>query len=235
MKAQCKNMPTRLFKLLVPAILLMLVAVVAQAEIVAFGASNVSGWNVAAAEAFPAQLQSMLRDKGYRVTILNAGEYGNTTTDMLNRVDTDIPPGTTIVILDTSGGYFNNANLGLSREQGDADMYAITTKLQARGIKIIKESSADIPANYRQPDGRHLMPEGHHFLASKLLPQVMDVLGPPVPAITDDVRSACRADAIRLCPTVLGDEAQRHACMHEHRAELSSDCLKAIARSKQGN
>ena len=92
----------------------------AQAQIVAFGASNVSGWNVAASEAFSAQLQAMLRAKGYNVKVTNAGIYGNTTTDMLNRVDSDIPAGTTIVILDTRGGLYNDSRKSISPEQGDA-------------------------------------------------------------------------------------------------------------------
>src|SRR3984957_14462808 len=90
------------------AILLLALGGRAHAQIVAFGASNISGWNVAASEAIPAQLQAMLRAKGYSVTVLNAGVYGNTTVDMRNRMNLDIPSGTTIVILDTSGELLNN-------------------------------------------------------------------------------------------------------------------------------
>ncbi len=98
------------------AILLLGLAGTAHAQIVAFGASNISGWNVAASEAIPAQLQSMLREKGYSITVRNAGIYGNTTTQMRARMDSDIPEGTTIVILDTSGGSYNDNRLGVSRE-----------------------------------------------------------------------------------------------------------------------
>ena len=94
----------------------------ANAQIVAFGASNISGWNVAASEAIPAQLQTMLRAKGYNVRVMNAGIFGNTTADMRNRMDSDIPEGTTIVILDTSGGLHNDAQKGISRAQGDANL-----------------------------------------------------------------------------------------------------------------
>lgn len=213
-KGRCKTMPSPRNALINLLILILIPISSAYAQIVAFGASNVSGWNVAASEAFPAQLESMLRDKGYKVSVLNTGVYGNTTTDMLNRLDSDIPPGTTIVILDTSGGFYNNSTQGISREQGDADMETIVTRLNARGIKIITESSADLPAEYRQLDGRHLTPEGHRFVASQLLPQVMEALGPPAPTVPEEVRNACRADARRLCSTVLGDDEKRHACMH---------------------
>src|SRR5579872_1564643 len=93
------------------AIILLSLCGLAHAQIVAFGASNVSGWNVAASEAFSAQLQAMLREKGYTVKIINAGIYGNTTTQMLNRMDSDIPDGTTIVILDTRGGLYNDTRM----------------------------------------------------------------------------------------------------------------------------
>ena len=34
---------------------------------------------------------------------------------------------------------------------------------------------------------------------------------------------------------VLRDDDKRRACMHDHRAELSKDCLAAIAKSRQGD
>jgi len=204
----------------------------AAAQIAAFGASNISGWNVAASESTPAQLQTMLREKGYNVKVLNAGIYGNTTADMRNRMDSDIPEGTTIVILDTSGGLYNDARKGISREQGETDLAAISARLAERHIKVIAFSAAEFPPQYHQADGIHLTPEGHRLAAGNLLAQVTDVLGPP-PAATKSVREACVADARRLCPAVIGDDAKRHECMQEHRAELSKDCLHAIAESRR--
>lgn len=206
----------------------------AHAQIVAFGASNFSGWNVAASDAFPAQVQAMLREKGYTVKVRNAGIFGNTTTEMLNRVDSDIPAGTTVVILDTGGGTYNDSRKGISREQGDADLAAIMAKLKARDIKVIPFTAADIPGQYHQADGLHLTPEGHKLAATNLLPQIIEALGPP-PEVGESVRHACIADARRLCGAVLGDEEKRHACMQEHKSELSKDCLHAIAMSKQAH
>ncbi len=175
----------------------------------------------------------MLREKGYNVRVLNEGIYGNTTTDMRNRMDSDIPEGTTIVILDTSGGIYNDGLKGISREQGDADMAAITAKLKERGIKVFPVSAADLPAGYHQQDGIHLTPEGHKLVASRLLPQITEALGPPTDEPPATVKQACYADAKRLCSKVLGDDEKRHACMQEHRSELSKDCLHAIAASRQ--
>jgi acyl-CoA thioesterase-1 len=216
------------------ALFIMLLASLgpAHAQIVAFGASNISGWNVAAAEAIPAQLQAMLRAKGYNVRVLNAGIFGNTTADMRNRLESDIPPGTTIVILDTSGGLYNDSLKGISREQGEADLAAITSALTARQIKVVPVSAADLPAQYHQQDGVHLTPEGHKLAAARLVSEVTDALGPP-PAAPQRVLGACVADARRLCATALGDDEKRHLCMQEHRAQLSKDCLHAIAKSRQ--
>jgi hypothetical protein len=36
-----------------------------------------------------------------------------------------------------------------------------------------------------------------------------------------------------LCADVLNDDEKRRACMQEHRSELSEDCLRAIAASRQ--
>jgi lysophospholipase L1-like esterase len=218
------------------AIPLLLFAVLAlcgaaHAQIVAFGASNISGWNVAASEATPAQLQSMLREKGYHVSVLNAGIYGNTTPEMRARMDKDIQEGTTIVILDMSGGPYNNTRKGISKEQGESDLAAIKTRLEERQIKVIPFSAADFPAQYHQQDGIHLTPEGHHLAATNLVPQITEILGPP--AATQTVRAACAADAHRLCSETLGDASKRQQCMHDHRSELSKDCLHAIAESRQ--
>ena len=128
---------------------------------------------MAASEAIPAQLQSMLREKGYSVTVRNAGIYGNTTTQMRARMDSDIPEGTTIVILDTSGGSYNDNRLGVSREQGEADLAAIKARLADRHIKVIPISGTDVPPQYHQQDGIHLTPEGHRIAASNVLPEVM--------------------------------------------------------------
>jgi hypothetical protein len=186
----------------------------------------------------------MLRQAGYGARVVNAGIYGNTTAEMLARVDRDIPAGTRIVILDMNGGLFNDAFKGIGRAQSDTNMAAIQEKLRARGIMVIPVSGAALGAEYHEADRVHLTAEGHRVLASQLLPQVERVLGPPqaqatplppAPSSTPnaEVRDACMADAKRLCAAVLGDDAQRHECMHEHRAELSHDCLVAIARSRQ--
>jgi acyl-CoA thioesterase-1 len=45
----------------------------AQAQVVALGASNTAGKGIAPQEAYPAQLEAMLRAKGYNGHVVNAG------------------------------------------------------------------------------------------------------------------------------------------------------------------
>ena len=88
---------------------------IAQAQIVALGASNVAGRGVSSSEAFPAQLARMLSAKGCNVHVANAGISGDTNSGMLGRLNQAVPDGTRIVLLGTIGGTFNARRLG----QGD--------------------------------------------------------------------------------------------------------------------
>jgi acyl-CoA thioesterase I len=211
----------------------------ARAQVVAFGTSNVSGWNVAANQAFPTQLRDMLRAAGYKATVINAGVGGVTSADMLNRVERDIPAGTKIIVLDMIGGLFNDQKHGITRQQGKASMAAIEANLRGRGISVIPVNVADLGSwSCCQDDHVHLTPVGHRLIAQHLLPQVEVALGPaqvaqaPSTTPSADVRAACSADAKRLCAAVITDEAKRRQCMHDHLSELSKDCLAAIAKSR---
>ncbi|WP_347337183.1 GDSL-type esterase/lipase family protein [Bradyrhizobium lablabi] len=69
------------------------------ATVVALGASNTFGKGVARNQAYPAQLESILRAKGANVRVVNAGINGDTTEGMLRRLDQVVPKGTSAVIL----------------------------------------------------------------------------------------------------------------------------------------
>jgi acyl-CoA thioesterase-1 len=142
-------------------------------RIVAFGASNTYGQNAGGPpRAFPARLQALLKAKGHNVTITNAGISGNTTADMLRRLNSAVPQGTRIVIFGACEGLFNNQRQGVS--SGDSDIAAIKGRLQGRGIRVIEACGRGLP---RGSDNIHLSPAGHAMLANQLLPEVLGALG----------------------------------------------------------
>src|SRR5271166_6037755 len=60
-------------------------------SIVAIGASNTFG--VGEQNAYPAVLERLLRQKGIDAHVTNAGEAGDVTTGMRNRLDAAVPKG----------------------------------------------------------------------------------------------------------------------------------------------
>src|SRR5882757_9899604 len=99
------------------------------ATVVALGASNTFGKGVARNEAFPAQLENILRAKGLNCRVINAGINGDTTEGMLRRLDRAVPNGTSAVILQPGGN---------DRRKGSPDRTAeIRSRLSARGIPVI--------------------------------------------------------------------------------------------------
>ena len=143
----------------------------AQAQIVAIGASNVAGRGVSSSDAWPAQLEGMLEAKGRHVHVVNAGINGDTNAGMLARLDSAVPAGTKIVLLDRFGGGWNARRL----HQGDqnAELAAIEARLRSRGIRVIPMWWNAVLRNYLQPDHIHFTPEGHRLVAAHMLPSVL--------------------------------------------------------------
>jgi len=146
----------------------------ARAQIVAIGASNVAGRGVASSEAWPAQLEGMLAARGRHVHVTNAGISGDTNAGMLARIDSAVPEGTRLVLLDKFGGGWNARRKG----QGDqkAELAAIEARLRSRGIKIIPMWWSTALRQYVQPDGIHFTPEGHRLVATKMLASVVSII-----------------------------------------------------------
>jgi acyl-CoA thioesterase I len=163
-------------RLLIAFLVLCAVVCHSSAQIVAFGASNVSGFKVEPSQTWPAQLEMLLQAKGYNVRVTNAGLEGDTTMHMLQRVDSSVPNGTKVVVLDIGGGFYNDKAHNISHDQGEKNMYAIATRLRERGIKIVRESSYKLPEKFKQTDKVHLNVAGHEELAKMLLPEVITAL-----------------------------------------------------------
>lgn len=192
--------PTRLDRsrslalLLMPCIALstsMLVghASAQEATIVTLGDSNTSGFGVGAQEAFPARLEAMLRKRGQAVRVVNAGVPGDTFGGMLGRVDSSVPQGTRLAIV--QGGY-NDLVDGVPPDQTVADLRGILSNLHGRHIKTVlcgffykhwdgigRKLAATYHATFvpgstcydprhRGPDGLHMSEEGHEVVAARL-------------------------------------------------------------------
>ena len=139
------------------------------ATVVALGASNTYGKGVERNQAFPAQLEAILRAKGLNVNVVNAGINGDTTEGMLRRMDGMVSKGVGAVILQPGGN---------DRRKGSPDRTAeIQNRLSARGIAVIMVPNSMFGGLPHQPDGQHLTPEGYHMLAESLASQVAGAIG----------------------------------------------------------
>ena len=159
-----------LAKLLLAAAFLGLGLALAEATtIVALGASNTYGKGVARNQAYPAQLEVILRGKGTPARVINAGINGDTTEGMLRRLDRAVPNGTSLVLFQPGGN---------DRRKGSMDRSAeIQSRLSARGIPVIVLGNEMLQGLPHQPDGIHLTPEGYHMLAEAIAPRVAGVMG----------------------------------------------------------
>jgi acyl-CoA thioesterase I len=169
-------------------LLACLYVVDAKAQIVALGASNTAGYGVSPSESFPAQLEMLLHKRGLNVTVKNAGVSGDTSLDMLNRLDSAVPDGTRVVIFSTGAG--NDASA--RNVDHDRNVRTVVEKLRARKIGIVIlgpftdrlsgttycGNLSYVPAQYRFGHrGAHLSAEGYSIMAEHLLPCVMRAWG----------------------------------------------------------
>jgi len=103
-------------------------------RIVAFGDSLTAGYGLKPSEAFPAQLEKALRDKGYAVEVINAGVSGDTTAAGLERFDWAFPEDTDAAIVALGA---NDALRGVDPAETRRNLDEILTRLDARGIPTL--------------------------------------------------------------------------------------------------
>lgn len=178
------------------------IAQAAAITIVALGASNTAGMKLSQAEAYPAQLERILRARGLDVQVINAGVSGQTTEAILARVQSDVPDGTRIVILQPGN---NDGRAG--RRQGNrvidpadtaANLDSMVSQLEARGIAVAMFNGfhgvgrevaqrhravflgnfvSGLPDTAFQPDHEHLTAEGYAAVAARIAPRITAMLG----------------------------------------------------------
>jgi acyl-CoA thioesterase-1 len=142
-------------------------------KIVAIGASNTSGWGVSSGSAYPERLQAMLRAKGIDAEVKNSGIPAETTNGMLGRIDSAVPDGTNIVIIQPGG---NDLRFFGTKERRTNNINEMLTHLRARHIKTIVYDPVFPPEDY-QWDRIHINTAGHNKIAAALVPQIIAAMG----------------------------------------------------------
>lgn len=180
-------------------------------RLVVLGDSLSAGYLIPASQAFPAVLESALRQRGLPVVVAHAGVSGDTAADGLARLERDVPAGTDGVILELG------ANDKLGRRDpaaAQAALEEIVRRLSARripvllaGIRFTDEAGApyngifsavarryrtayhpDIYAGlasdprYRLFDRTHPSPEGVRLMVDGILPTAERFVRGPVAA-----------------------------------------------------
>ena len=112
-------------------------APLAQAQplrLVVLGDSLTAGYGLPQEAAFPAVLERVLKAKGYRVEIANAGVSGDTSSGGLDRLDWSVPDGTDGVIVELGA---NDMLRGLDPAVPRRAIGAIVERLKARNIPVM--------------------------------------------------------------------------------------------------
>jgi acyl-CoA thioesterase-1 len=163
-------------------------------KIVALGGSATFGKGVSPDEAYPAQLERLLRAAGYDVVVKNEGTNGQTTLDELGKLDSAVPDGVKIVIFQPGG---NDNKYQSKTPVGDAgnNIRTIVQKLLDRHIQVLFCGGRDqrryiedlnvamirpmgrlVPETEWQADKEHLTPNGYKMVAERMFPLVKKLL-----------------------------------------------------------
>jgi acyl-CoA thioesterase-1 len=189
---------------LIPLLLLGLLSVAPLAaadeiRIVALGASQTNGKGVPRSDAYPAQLERILRAEGYSVSVMNEGVDGQTTRDILGRLSSAVPDGTRIVIVQpgTNDRHRSRRHPAISPAETRSNVEQILAGLKARNITAILlgypeeggrevaetysaiwygQPTKDLSSDMMQEDGQHLTREGYAALAKNISVLIKDTL-----------------------------------------------------------
>jgi acyl-CoA thioesterase I len=119
-------------------------------HIVALGDSLTAGHLLPEDAAFPTVLQKAVRAKGFDVEIVNAGVSGDTSSDVLARLDWSVPAGTDGVILEIGA---NDMLRGLDPRIPRRNIDAILSHLQKRKIPVLiagMKAAPNLDADFAQ-------------------------------------------------------------------------------------
>ena len=105
-----------------------------QGTVVAVGDSLTAGLGVPEADAYPAQLEKMLRQAGYRWRVVNAGFSGETSSGALSRIDWILKLHPDIVILETGA---NDGLRGVDPQLTRKNIDRLVSLLQGKGVVVV--------------------------------------------------------------------------------------------------
>ncbi len=112
--------------------------------ILAFGDSLTAGYRIPPDKAFPAQLQAALREKGYRVRVINSGVSGDTAADGLARLDWSLEGKVDGAIVEFGA---NDALRGLAPKITERSLSAILQQLKDKRIELLL-AGMEAPRNW---------------------------------------------------------------------------------------
>lgn len=186
--------------------LLSLVTCVDQAnadeiKIVAFGTSFTSGKGVWRSQAYPARLEAMLKSEGIPAQVKNQGQDGDTTRQLVNRLNWAVPEGVQIVIVEYAIG--NDRNAGIPMEETVQNIEKVIARLVSRNIQVLllirgpdqeqlrkrtkwfRQSidkydilflQIEQPESSLQSDKAHPTAEAHGLIAASMVPSVKKLM-----------------------------------------------------------
>lgn len=113
-------------------------------RIVVLGDSIAAGYGVAKKEAYPAILESLLKDRGYQVKVVNAGISGSTTASASGRLKWQLRDHIDILLLELGG---NDGLRGLAIKATKENLKKIITTAKENQIKVLL-AGMKLPLNY---------------------------------------------------------------------------------------
>jgi acyl-CoA thioesterase I len=119
-------------------------------RILVLGDSLASGWGLPANQAFPTQLEAVLRARGHSVRLINAGVAGDTTAGGKARLDWALAEKPEIVIVELGA---NDSMRGVDPKATHANLDNILTRLKSKGVGILLAGML-APPNLGQEFGR---------------------------------------------------------------------------------
>lgn len=172
-------------------------------RIVVLGDSITAGYGLSKEQAYPALLQTKLKETGHPATVANAGVSGDTTAGGLRRVAWALGPGADVLIIALGG---NDGLRGLSPDQTAANLAGIITKAREKNpaIRVIlagMQMPSNMGAEYTEAF-KNLYPRVAKENNAILLPFLLEGVGGDPQFNQDDQIHPNEAGQKRIAETV---------------------------------